>query len=104
MTAIQILRQPYAAACRTLLEPTATAEHVWKTSNSYREQDGLAGIFMGSDGVDRESAQWGTLALTTPQADGITYRTAWANYSWGDSLLDFWGRLQRRRSPGRARA
>ena len=58
--------------------------------NSYREQDGLAGIFMRSDGVDRESAQWGTLALTTPQADGITYRTAWANYSWGDSLLDFW--------------
>ncbi len=75
--------------------------------NSYREQDGLAGIFMRSDGVDRESAQWGTLALTTPQADGITYRTAWANYSWGDSLLDFWddfsadGRLEERDRGGK---
>ncbi|MDE2747946.1 MAG: GH116 family glycosyl-hydrolase [Chloroflexota bacterium] len=34
--------------------------------------------------------------------DGITHRTAWANYSWGDSLLDFWddfsedGRLEER--------
>ena len=72
--------------------------------NSYREGDGLAGIFMVSEGVDSEAAQWGTLALTTPlppsipplqwgeaqQGGGITARTAWANYSWGDSLLDFW--------------
>ena len=76
--------------------------------NSYREQDGLAGIFMSSDGVDRESAQWGTLALTTPRADGITYRRAWANFSWGDSLLDFWddfsedGRLEERERDGKA--
>ena len=75
--------------------------------NSYREQDGLAGIFMRSDGVDRESAQWGTLALTTPQQAGITARTAWANYSWGDSLLDFWddfsadGRLEERERDGK---
>ena len=58
--------------------------------NSFRQADGLAGIFMRSDGVDREAAQWGTLALTTPQQGGITARTAWADYSWGDSLLDFW--------------
>ncbi|MDE2820851.1 MAG: GH116 family glycosyl-hydrolase [Chloroflexota bacterium] len=78
--------------------------------NSYRQADGLAGIFMRSDGVDRESAQWGTLALTTPQQEGgrvdtdpsISARTAWADYSWGDSLLDFWddfsadGRLEER--------
>ncbi len=91
--------------------------------NSYREGDGLAGIFMRSEGVDREAAQWGTLALTTPippsipplqwgeaQPEGetatITYRTAWADYSWGDSLLDFWddfsedGRLEERDRDG----
>ncbi len=58
--------------------------------NSYREAEGLAGLFMGSNGVDREAQQWGTLALTTPLRAGITHRTAWANYTWGDSLLDFW--------------
>ena len=74
--------------------------------NSYRETDGLAGLFMQSHGVDPEAPQWGTLALSTPQGAGITHRTAWANYSWGDSLLDFWddfsadGRLEARERDG----
>ena len=87
--------------------------------NSYREADGLAGLYMQSNGVDPEAAQWGTLALTTPlppsilpsqwgedQPHGISHRTAWADYSWGDSLLDFWddfsedGRLEERERDG----
>ncbi|MYD10641.1 MAG: hypothetical protein F4X02_11440 [Chloroflexi bacterium] len=76
--------------------------------NSYREADGLAGLFMGSAGVDPDAPQWGTLALTTPQRAGITHRTAWANVTWGDSLLDFWddisadGRLNERERDGKA--
>ncbi len=68
--------------------------------NSYREADGLAGLVMESTGVDPKSPQWGTLALATPlppsvpptsQGEAsISHRTAWANLSWGDSLLDFW--------------
>ncbi len=58
--------------------------------NSYRDAEGLSGIYMTSNGVDQDSPQWGTLALSTPQRAGITHRTAWANLSWGDSLLDFW--------------
>jgi len=88
--------------------------------NTYREADGLAGIFMESGGVERDAPQWGTLALTTPlppsvppsqwgeaQQGGITHRTAWANFSWGDSLLDFWddfsedGRLDERERGGK---
>ena len=92
--------------------------------NSYREADGLAGLFMESQGVDPDTPQWGTLALATllptsqqasPHPDGgteggeasnITHRTAWANYSWGDSLLDFWddfsadGKLDERERDG----
>ncbi len=95
--------------------------------NTYREADGLAGLFMQSGGVQEDAVQWGTLALATPlppsvppsrqgeaggsvsslhpdggTEGGITHRTAWANYSWGDSLLDFWddfsedGRLEAR--------
>ena len=78
------------------------------TQNTYREADGLAGIYMESAGVDRDAPQWGTLALSTPQRAGITHRSAWANYSWGDSLLDFWddfsddGRLEEREQAGKA--
>ena len=74
--------------------------------NSYREADGLAGISMRSAGVDRDAPQWGTLALTTAKREGISARAAWANYSWGDSLLDFWddfsedGKLEERDRDG----
>ncbi len=88
--------------------------------NRYRQADGLAGVFMESAGVDRAAPQWGTLALTTPlppsippsqwgeaqQEGSISHRTAWANYSWGDSLLDFWddfsddGQLEERERDG----
>ena len=74
--------------------------------NTLRQRDGMSGIFMSSQGVDPDAAQWGTLALTTPTRDGITARTAWANLSWGDSLLDFWddfsadGKLEERARDG----
>ncbi len=40
-------------------------------------------------GVDPAAPQWGTLALATT-AERVTYRTAWARLSWGDTLLDYW--------------
>lgn len=58
--------------------------------NLFRERDGLAGIFLRSDGVPPTAEQWGTLALTTTAQEGVSYRTGWANLSWGDTLLDFW--------------
>ena len=70
--------------------------------NTYREADGLAGVFMESQGVSADAPQAGTLALTTPLPTsphpdggieggvGISHRSAWANLTWGDSLLDFW--------------
>jgi uncharacterized protein (DUF608 family) len=30
------------------------------------------------------------MALSLVNGQEITYRTAWANYTWGDSLLEFW--------------
>ena len=76
--------------------------------NRYREADGLAGIFMQSNGVERAAPQWGSLALSTPAGGGISHRTAWAHYTWGDSLLDFWddfradGKLEERARDGKA--
>ena len=73
-----------------------------QNTNEYRAAPGVRGIFMSSDGLDPCAEAYGTLALATTAAEGVTYRTAWANLPWGDSLLDFWddfsqdGRLEER--------
>jgi len=58
--------------------------------NEFRRGVQLAGIFMRSDGVDPRAEQWGTIALSTTSEEGVSYRTAWAELSWGDALLDLW--------------
>tara|TARA_B100000809_G_scaffold244693_1_gene270836 strand:- start:1027 stop:3609 length:2583 start_codon:yes stop_codon:yes gene_type:complete len=57
--------------------------------NEFRTGDGMQGLFMTSQDVPRQHSAWGTMALTTTAAE-LTYRTDWADLSWGDSLLDFW--------------
>ncbi len=98
-----------AAICGSLQNFIGTDGHSGQprdNNNTYREADGLAGLFMQSAGVDPQAPQWGTLALTTPERNGITHRTAWANVTWGDSLLDYWddfsadGRLEERDRDG----
>ena len=61
--------------------------------NCFRMSGGrprLHGIFMHSAGVDSGAEGYGTLALATPAAAGVTYRTAWPALNWGGDLLDFW--------------
>jgi len=58
--------------------------------NEYREGQNLRGIFLTSEGVDKEAEQWGTIAITTTSNENITYRTSWKKQHWGSSLLDFW--------------
>lgn len=61
--------------------------------NRYREENGLRGIFMSTEGVDKKADQWGTMALCTSSEGEITYRTAWLPERWGSSILDFWDDL-----------
>jgi len=61
--------------------------------NVYRNENGLRGIFMTSDGVDKNTDQWGTIALSTPSKGDVTWRTAWLPERWGSSILDFWDDL-----------
>ncbi len=60
--------------------------------NIYRESGSVSGIYMFSEGVQKEHPAWGTLALTTPdeEAGKVTYRTSSIPNSWGHALLDFW--------------
>jgi len=66
----------------------------------------LQGIFMSSEGVEPTAETFGTMALVALARNGVSYRTAWAALSWGDSLLDYWddlsedGRLEDREASG----
>lgn len=61
--------------------------------NIFREGQGLKGIYMISDSVDRNTDQWGSMALSTAFPGDISYRTAWLPERWGSSILDFWDDL-----------
>ena len=68
-----------------------TEGKVSKNRNTYKEEDGLKGIHYTSDGVDKESMQWGTFSLTTNSEGEVSYRTNWRPaIDWGMSTLEFW--------------
>ncbi len=59
--------------------------------NLFKDENGLKGIYMYSEGVDSTLEQWGTMALTTISGDqSISYRTNWKPQRWGSSVLDYW--------------
>lgn len=64
-----------------------------KNKNTHLIKDGLNGILFTSDGVDKNSDQWGEMALVSPSKGTFSYRTAWLPERWGSSMLDFWDDL-----------
>lgn len=61
-----------------------------KNINSYRENDQLKGIYMTSEDVDKTDPAWGTIALTTPDRDQVSYRRSSTPNDWENATLDFW--------------
>ncbi len=58
--------------------------------NSYRYNDDFRGIFFEAGDVDKNDPAWGTMALTTPNKEGVTYRTSSIPNAWNNGILDFW--------------
>ncbi|UCG27931.1 MAG: hypothetical protein JSV24_00825 [Bacteroidales bacterium] len=58
--------------------------------NEYRSDERIKGIFMYSNGVKTDSEAWGSIAITTPDIQQVTYRTSSIEQDWGNDLLDFW--------------
>ena len=58
--------------------------------NEYKKNTKIAGIYMYSNGVPKDSEAWGTMALTTSATNDISYRTASPVVGWGGTLLDLW--------------
>jgi len=73
-----------------------------RNRNEYRTGRGLAGVYLFSKRPEEFAEAYGTLALATTRTRSVTYRTAWAEATWGGALLDFWedfrddGRLEAR--------
>jgi uncharacterized protein (DUF608 family) len=64
-----------------------------KNINTYYEGESVKGIYMNSEGVDKDDAAWGTFALTTPDAGQISYRRSSTPNHWANAILDFWDDL-----------
>jgi uncharacterized protein (DUF608 family) len=58
--------------------------------NEYRDAGGVRGIFFRSEGVDPTAAGWGTLALVTETADGVSHRTACGSKTWNRAMQEWW--------------
>src|SRR5262249_3363041 len=64
-----------------------------RNRNTFRQTSTLAGIYMTSDSVDKNSRAWGTIALTTPKIQGediISYRTEFDTRGWNSNITDLW--------------
>ena len=76
-----------------------------RNRNQFRRGTGFSGIYMDSQGVDQADPAWGSIALTTNEAQGLSYRTSSVTNAWENALLDFWddfsddGRLTEKTQP-----
>ncbi|GAB2538780.1 GH116 family glycosyl-hydrolase [Spirosoma aerophilum] len=68
------------------LEPQGAKQN----RNRFRQENGLTGIHLFSEGVDKADPAWGTVALTTAESQGVSYRTSSVTNAWENALLDFW--------------
>ncbi|MFW2376494.1 MAG: GH116 family glycosyl-hydrolase, partial [Cellulophaga baltica] len=80
-----------------------------ENKNVFRKEKNAQGIFMSSNGVDKNAEAWGTMAMSTSSNENVTYRTSWSKEVWGNSRLDFWddysadGRIENREHNGEDR-
>lgn len=58
--------------------------------NSYREGQGLKGIYFYSEGVDKADPAFGNMALTTQAGEGVSYRTSSKADDWNNGIVGFW--------------
>ncbi len=69
--------------------------NVKQNVNSYVKTKTLQGIKMTTNSDNTNDSRWGSIALTTPAAGEISYRTSWhPDLNWNYSVIDFWDDLK----------
>lgn len=61
-----------------------------KNKNTYKDADGLKGIYFHSEGVQQDDPAYGTMALTTQSSGKVSYRTSSVPDDWNNAILNFW--------------
>ena len=61
-----------------------------KNKNVLKKNKDLTGIYMTSPNLSADVEQFGNMFVSTFSDQELTYRTGWADLSWGGSKLDFW--------------
>ena len=63
-----------------------------KNRNMFKESLAIAGLYMTSDSVDKNSESWGTMALTTAkdQSRTISFRRELSPKGWNAHITDMW--------------
>jgi len=58
--------------------------------NIFREEHGVSGIYLYSDSIPNTDAAFGSIAMTTSETAGVSYRRSSEPNQWERSTLDFW--------------
>ncbi len=58
--------------------------------NVIKKSSGLTGIYMYSDSVAKTDAAFGSIALTTGESEGVSFRRSSEPNRWERATLDFW--------------
>lgn len=58
--------------------------------NEFRNSNGLSGIYMYSDSIAKTDAAFGSIALTTNETSGMSYRRSSEPNHWERATLDVW--------------
>ncbi len=61
-----------------------------QNQNVFKTENGISGLYMYSDSVNKSNAAYGTIALSTEAKSGITYRRSSEKNYWEKGTLDFW--------------
>jgi uncharacterized protein (DUF608 family) len=77
---------------QTAKDPNGNPQVIGATANAnrFRSSASLAGIHMTAPALPEDAETCGDMYISTPSGQDITWRTGWADHSWGDSRLNFW--------------
>ncbi len=102
----RLVRASVCGSLENFIGSDGTEGRPLRNVNDFRSGRRASGVAMRSEEVRPDDPRFGTMALVVLGRRRVSYRTAWARLTWGDSLLDFWddfladGRLEEREAGG----
>jgi uncharacterized protein (DUF608 family) len=87
---LKLLKVSVCGSIQNFVGNDGTKMLAYGNKNTFKQSADIVGIMMASEGVAKDAEQWGTIALTTPDRESVSFRTSWLAERWGTALLDFW--------------